>query len=308
MADADVDFLSLKELKALIISADLSFADCIDKSDLRARAHEAKAALEARPEENPAVLSTSTKKLGVYDCLVTAPSDVLDGSCAADLLVVVLHGLGASSSDLAPFAEAFPALAPKMAGKKIAWIFPQAPQTAIGAAWWSLDVMGFMAMVMAPDEKKIAQLIRKEPAGLSECRAQMAALLAEARALTGGGSLLPTQRLLVGGFSQGAITSLDLYLQQTPEEELAGVFVINGACIVVEQWAARLLLHKGMRVHISHGLVDQTLPLQVSHWTRDLILPHTDKLKYMTHPGGHDVGGPEVMRSIANFVAESVPT
>lgn len=42
----DVDSMSMKELKALIAKAGLSFADCVEKSDIKARAREAAAALE----------------------------------------------------------------------------------------------------------------------------------------------------------------------------------------------------------------------------------------------------------------------
>jgi len=46
-ADSDVGSLSLKELKALITEGGLSFADCIDKDDLRARAREAQEKFKA---------------------------------------------------------------------------------------------------------------------------------------------------------------------------------------------------------------------------------------------------------------------
>ena len=43
----DVDAMSIKELKSLIKSAGLGFADCLEKADLKQRAREAKARLEA---------------------------------------------------------------------------------------------------------------------------------------------------------------------------------------------------------------------------------------------------------------------
>eukprot|EP00121_Abeoforma_whisleri_P017247 Awhi_evm1s15808 len=41
--DKGIDSMSIKELKALISSAGLSSADCVEKADLRKRAHEARA-------------------------------------------------------------------------------------------------------------------------------------------------------------------------------------------------------------------------------------------------------------------------
>ena len=43
--DDDIATLSVGELKALISGAGLSYADCVEKSDLRARAAEARARL-----------------------------------------------------------------------------------------------------------------------------------------------------------------------------------------------------------------------------------------------------------------------
>ena len=57
--DDDIATLSVGELKALISGAGLSYADCVEKSDLRARAAEARAGLAAaaasEPPENSAV-------------------------------------------------------------------------------------------------------------------------------------------------------------------------------------------------------------------------------------------------------------
>lgn len=237
--DADIDTLGLKDLKALIAQAGLKFDDCIDKADLRARAREAQAALLASAPQAAAAKPSAAKptKLGGYDVIVEAPADVLRGEAAADLLIVMLHGLGATNRDLAGLAGLFVQAEPKLAGKKLAFVFPQAPLSPIGAAWWNIDIMGFMSMSMNPDPVAIGKFIRVEPAGFDACRSQMAALITDARALVGGGSALPAGRLLMAGFSQGAITALDIALQRPEGESVAGVVFMNGAPMVVEQWA-----------------------------------------------------------------------
>ena len=57
--DDDIATLSVTALKALITSAGLSYAGCVEKSDLRTRAREARARLAAaaasEPPENSAV-------------------------------------------------------------------------------------------------------------------------------------------------------------------------------------------------------------------------------------------------------------
>lgn len=150
---ADIDSLSLKELKELISSAGLSFADCLDKDDLRNRAREAQEAIKNGPRSSAsggASPINQNKIFAGYDCIVSVPKDVLDGS-AADLVVVMLHGLGATNSDLVPLNTMLSQLEPALTTKKIVWIFPQAPQTEIGNAWWTLDVASFMAATMNPN-------------------------------------------------------------------------------------------------------------------------------------------------------------
>ena len=198
MADADIDSLSLKELKAFIAEAGLSFADCLDKDDLRSRAREAQEKMKSAPPK-PAAPSSgpaqTTKTLGGYECIVNGPGNVLNGGDAADFVVVMMHGLGASNTDLVAAGEMLAQYEPGLATKKIVWIFPQAPMTMIGAAWWTLDVMSFMTLLGNPSgkEDQVAKLIREEPPGLAECRTRMASLVAEAKKLAGG---VPSRRSL----------------------------------------------------------------------------------------------------------------
>jgi predicted nicotinamide N-methyase len=64
-AAVDVDSLSISELKELISKARMSFADCIDKAELRSRAREAAAALAQAPPSQP----PSTVSYTQDDCL-----------------------------------------------------------------------------------------------------------------------------------------------------------------------------------------------------------------------------------------------
>ena len=78
---------------------------------------------------------------------------------------------------------------------------------------------------------------------------------------------------------------------------------MNGAPIVVEEWAARLAIHKGLKVHMTSGLMDTMLPNYASEWVRELLSSNGADLSYKWHNGGHEVGGPDVVKGIASFVA-----
>ena len=43
---------------------------------------------------------------------------------------------------------------------------------------------------------------------------------------------------------------------------------MNGAPIVVEEWAQRLAVHKGLKVHLTGGRADMVLPNMCSEWVR----------------------------------------
>ena len=222
--EPDIDTLGIKALKELITSAGLSTEDCIDKADLRARAREAVAAAKSKPAPPPAPASGGSvqRQLGGYQSIVKGPADLLAGDAAAapaDMLVIILHGLGASNTDFEDIPRMLYGLDSKLSGARIVSVFPQAPMSNMGAAWWSFDVGSFMQAQMMPagpeKESLIARLIRQMPPGLEACRKQMATLIAEARALAGGaGGPVASSKILLGGFSLGSITALDLALQQ----------------------------------------------------------------------------------------------
>ena len=78
----------------------------------------------------------------------------------------------------------------------------------MAAAWWHLDAMKWM-MAAQQGGDALAQLIREEPPGLEDARERLAQLVGEAREMAGG---LALDRVVLCGFSQGAMTAMDLAL------------------------------------------------------------------------------------------------
>ena len=296
---ADPSSMSAKELKALIASAGLMFNDCFEKSEFIARAKEAQTVLEAGGGVPAAKAEgggsrgggCSAVKVGGYDCLVIGPED-------PDLVVVILHGYGATNNDFRDIPKVMESM-----GKKIKYYLPQAPTNAAGMTeWWTINVMEWaMAMQQrtAGNEKPVGNLIRKEPPGLAECRKKLTIFLEEVCA----GSKVDHSKVMLCGFSQGAMTALDLALTLPKEKAVAGVTVISGSTIVVEQWTQRLKEHPGLKVLITHGQSDMVLPCIASGWLNDLLRNGGAEVKYELHGGGHDLGGPNIMKKIAEHWA-----
>jgi phospholipase/carboxylesterase len=121
--------------------------------------------------------------------------------------------------------------------------------------------------------------------GLDEARTNLKQLVQECCEMCS----LPLDRVVLAGFSQGAMTAMDLAL--SVEGSVAGVVMLSGAPIVIEEWAKELAKRpKGLPVFISHGQNDQVLPFAASGWSKDLLTNGGAAVDYHPHTGGHDMG------------------
>mmetsp|Transcript_11888 Transcript_11888/g.40543 ORF Transcript_11888/g.40543 Transcript_11888/m.40543 type:complete len:317 (+) Transcript_11888:27-977(+) len=313
MADADVGSLGVKDLRALISKAGLRHDDCLELPDLRQRAREAQARLKVSPPDgasapDPAGRAGGGKHtakrdhLAGYECTLQGPAGVLQGGKKADLVVIFLHGFGASNSDFDSLPDMLGLTAPE-ASLSILWVFPQAPVgNMFVPAWWTIDVMQWMGAMQA-GEGSIAKLIRDSPPGLPECRASMLRLVAEARARAGG---VDASRVVIGGFSQGAMTALDTALSMPDGQRVGGVVSVSGAPIVVEEWSKKLAAHRGLPVLVTHGTADSTLPFVVSGWLEEFLKHNGAAVDKVVHDGGHTLGPPNSVGSaIRRFILKA---
>ena len=138
-------------------------------------------------------------------------------------------------------------------------------------------------------------MIREPPAGFDACRSDGLAFVAALR------ETFPQGALVLGGFSQGAMTATDLALSLQKDAPLAGILHISGAPLVVEKWA-RDLAERRHHILISHGEADPTLPFVVSTWTRELFAGGGAAVEYHKHPGGHGVGDEATLRAIGAWL------
>jgi len=161
---------------------------------------------------------------------------------AKALTVVGLHGYGADMRDLAPLAAEIPVSRP------IRWIFPDGPETLEwgGKAWFPIDVAAFEENSRTG---KPRDLSGREPEGMAAARAQLKAALDELAA--------PPDRLVLMGFSQGAMMALDAALR-APRAP-AGVAILSGTLVDRAALAKLAPSKKGIPFFQSHGSVDPIL-------------------------------------------------
>jgi predicted esterase len=296
--------MSVKSLRAYIASAGLTSDDCFEITDLRARAVEAAERLATRrPSTSSGGLAaagpTRTERRMYYglDCTLVGTADVLSGGATPGLIVIFLHGLGASSSDFASFPSLF-RLDDAISNPTL-WVFPQAPVGAmLLTAWWTIDVMQWMG-AMKSGEAAIARLIRDVPPGLPDCRSKITKLVDE---VCLGANNCPTSRVVLGGFSQGAMTSLDAALSMPKDRRVGGVISVSGAPIVVEEWHSKLHVHKGLPVLITHGRADTTLPFPACGWLEEMLRKNGAAVTTSFHLGGHELGPSTVVNAMRAFL------
>jgi phospholipase/carboxylesterase len=164
------------------------------------------------------------------------PIEWLPAEGSPEQLILLLHGWGASGSAMAPLAQAL-----RLAFPQAAVLAPDAPRAYEpgGAArqWYGVD--GLTPEVWP---QRVASAL---PGLRGWVRAQQARL-----------GVSPSATAL-GGFSQGAILSLALALQ---DDGIAGRVLAFGGCLTAQPLAAP----RHTTVHLFHGSDDKVIPAEGS--------------------------------------------
>jgi phospholipase/carboxylesterase len=85
-----------------------------------------------------------------------------------------------------------------------------------------------------------------------------------------------SDRVVLGGFSQGAMLALDVALHD--DRPLAGLVLMSGTIVDEAELRPRIPTRRGLRVYASHGRADTVLPYA-----------HTERLVTLLREGGLDV-------------------
>ena len=319
MADQeDLGALSVKELKARLTGLGASLDDCFEKSDLVAKLRKTLAAQPAQSGGGgaggggaaaapapPASLdspTTTRATYGAFECTVVSncPPGV-----APELVLVLQHGYGASA-DQFDFLPAFLWGRPEHRAAPLAFVFPQAPIDAASggmAAWWPINVMEWQQTFFGGGDAGIAKFLRTEHPGMAAARGRAHALVRAVAAAPALGAV-GLGRVVLGGFSQGAMVALDGGLSlPAGEGTLGGIVAVSGLPLTVDTWSGWARGH-GAALHVwqSHGRSDMLLPFAAAGWLRDLLTQAGVSLGFEAHGGGHDMGPPQMLVKLSAFL------
>ena len=212
-----------------------------------------------------------------------------EGHDAAKLTVILLHGFGAPGDDLVDLGRYLEVPA--------RFVFPEAPLELAGMygdsrAWWMLDLARLEAELRTgrPHDRS-AEL----PEGLPAAREQVSRLVDQvvARFAT------KDEHIVLGGFSQGAMLSLDVALHRTAR--LAGLVLMSGTLITESEWAPRMAQLAGTPVFQSHGRTDALLPFAVAETLRDKMKTAGALVEWHQFVGGHEIP-PGVLAELSTFL------
>ena len=220
------------------------------------------------------------KNYGSLDCLV------FDGGSNPSIPVVICHGYGAPGTDLASLAPEWMSLLEEEASS-FRFIFPAAPNDLAelgmpgGRAWWPINMA---RLAEAAQAASFDQLHDHEPPGIDDVRDQLCKCIKEVKEDLG----TPSSPLVLGGFSQGAMLTLDTTLRGDidPPELL---IQFSGTLVCMSKWEASLTRLAKTTVYQSHGRQDPILPFSSATTLRDLIQKDAETYEF------HDFNGPHTI-------------
>ncbi len=215
------------------------------------------------------------------------------------LTIVLLHGFGAPGDDLAGLARPLASLG-LPAGTRL--VFPEALHDLTsmrgfelygGArAWWMVDFARRAELTRAGG---IEAVIADEPAGMDEARSAVIAML---DALAERGT--PPSRVVLGGFSQGAMLAADVAFRTS--RPFAGLVLLSAAFVAAGAWRPRMAARSGTKVFQRHGRVDDILPILVARPLCEAMQHAGLDVDYDEFDGGHGIP-PEVLASLGAWLA-----
>jgi phospholipase/carboxylesterase len=210
--------------------------------------------------------------LGGLPTTVIGPEDALEGAPEGPpLTLVLLHGYSMRPADLAPFAHSI--------GVPALFLLPQGPVSnpAGGHAWWAVDPDAREAAIAAGPR----DLSDDYPRGLAAAREHLGRFLDAATAR------FQPRQLVLGGFSQGGMLSLDWVLRGS--RPMAALVLLSASRLSMSDWWPHRARLQNLPVFVSHGATDPDLAFAAGERLRDFVLESGARGTWVSFGGGHEI-------------------
>jgi len=201
--------------------------------------------------------------------------------------VVLLHGWGAPGDDLV-------ALADLLVRPQTRFFVPAAPLSEFGEgrAWWHLD----------PSDRPAHAWDDKGPAGYQPCHLVMSARAAVRTLLGSIRSRYAPDALIIGGFSQGAMLSLDVALAEGAAVDR--VAALSGVLLADSLASLHTARSSRPPVFLAHGRHDTVVPFAGAERANEILTQHGFAVTWRPFDGGHEIP-PSVVKDLRSFFASS---
>ena len=203
--------------------------------------------------------------------------------------IIWMHGLGADGHDFEPIV---PELA-RPNERALRFIFPNAPVRPV-------TINGGYAMRAWYDIIGIDRHSAQDETGIRASDALVRALIEREN-----GRGVPTERIVLAGFSQGG--AMALMTGTRYPEKLAGVMALSCYMLLATKFEAeRSAANRTTPIFIAHGTQDPVVPLQLGEDTRQVLEKSGYAIEWHTYPMPHSVC-PEEVADIAAWLRRVLP-
>ena len=219
-------------------------------------------------------------RFGSLDCYA------IDSGPTPSIAVVICHGYGAPGTDLVGLAADWVDRIGE-ASERFRFVFPAAPNDLRhlgmpgGRAWWPLNMAQLAEKI---ESNRFEDLHGLEPEGLVSAREKLVETIEAVQTDLAA----PFPRLVLGGFSQGAMVTMETSLRglASPPELL---IQFSGTLICKSAWKANLGKLANTKVFQSHGTRDPILPFTSATALRDLLGSSKVDVEFHSFNGPHTI-------------------
>ncbi|MEK7356064.1 MAG: hypothetical protein AAB250_06415 [Bdellovibrionota bacterium] len=221
------------------------------------------------------------RKIGGLDCIE------VQGKAGAPA-VILFHGYGADMHDLASLADVV------QAPRDCSWYFPNGHISIPlggqyeGRAWFPISISELEKSHVDGQGIDFSSVI---PPGMKKARERALSLIEELK--------IPANRLVLGGFSQGAMLATDVTMHM--KDAPAGLALLSVTLANSEEWKRLAPAKKGLRFFQSHGSRDAVLSYAAAQKLEVLLRGGGWQGQLQRFEGAHEIPS-EVLIQLGAFL------
>ena len=238
----------------------------------------------------------TNKKICNLRCTVSEPNILNKENL---YFVVFCHGYGAPGNDLVSIGE-YLSQKHSSISENICFIFPEGPLSLdnvglLGArAWWEIDLPDQPRPIAGIHPRDLSKDI---PKGMPLASNMLMDLVNQIMLDYG----VSSNRIILGGFSQGSMITTDVALKM--DQPPGGLMVMSGTLVCEEVWR-KLAQNRGvMKIFQSHGRSDPLLSFNAAERLKELFVEAGFDHNFLPFDGFHEI--PEqVLLHTSKFIKE----